>query len=190
MEIIHPSIDQSAKNTHRYFKEVFNASTENNCVAGGVRFIYELMKNPADQFSQLFNNAFLIKSYAGKEKFFDRRVVFDTGAVVQTKDGFFHSIFFGGKDQVVQISPDIKTMMEDFRINKPGPWPDSDIVEILYKQIKKPGIKPYRSPFEKIADDEDYPYSCKSEIIYLDAIVKRDGETTIKPYSEIFSKSK
>lgn len=192
MEKISPIIERSAANTREYFREKYNVSTENNCAAGGVRFIYDLMKSYEENFSTVFQNAFLIKAYMTKEEKFktDPRSVFDTGTVIQT-NGFFYSVFFGDfEGGLVCKSPDIKTMMADFRESKPGPWPDGEIVETLFTQIKKPTIRSYHSPFEKIGDDDDYPVSCRSEIINLDAIVKRDGQTTIKPYSEIFLKLK
>ena len=89
---IRAHIDHSSQNTRNFFREKYDMSTENNCAAGGVHFIYDLMKEHGQQFFELFNNVFLIKSYADKERFQNRGEIFDTGVVLQTND-IFYSIF-------------------------------------------------------------------------------------------------
>lgn len=185
---IRPLIDHSTENTRNYFKEKYNVSTENFCVAGGVHFIHDLMSQQGENFQKIFNKAFLIKSYADEDRFVDRRAIFDTGVVLQT-DNVFYSVFFGRYEgRLVHKSPDIKTMMEDFKKNKPGPWPDGEIVESLFEQVKFPIIRDYRNPYDKIQEENDSS-TFKNEILYLDAIVRRNNKVELKQYCETFSKN-
>jgi hypothetical protein len=182
-------IDHSSQNTRKFFQEKYNVSTENNCAASGTHFVYDLMKSHGKQFFEVFNNAFLIKSYADKERFQDQRAIFDTGVVLQTDDSFY-SLFFGGfEGRLVHKSPDIHTMMEDFRKLKPGPWPDGEIVESLFKQVRLPKVGDHYDLYGKNRDDEDDLIPPTKEILYLSAIVRRDGKTLLKEYNETFSKN-
>ena len=188
MEIIRPIIDSSTQNTREFFRREFKTSTENNCAAGGVHFIYDLMMSQGDNFPQLFKNAFLIKAYTDiktEERFQDdKRAIFDTGVVLQSENGFY-SIFFGTHEgRLVHKSPDIKTLMEDFKWLRPGPWPDAQTVESLYEQVKFPTIKPFSNPYTR--DKEDHQTDLSLDCLSLNAIVRRNGQTTVKQYAETF----